>query len=490
MFGKDTKAEILIVEPDQKLGSRLKAVLAAENLVAELCQDPHQAIYRLRQGNFRLLIADIRSRGLSGTDLVVWTQHEHPDVHTLLITPDQADVLALGGLVQGAVMVLAEPLQLREFVRQVRLCLLPGLSADIRRVQLPDLLQIFALDPAGHVLELEDIASGSKGLLGICQQALCFARWYQGNDLALSGQDAFYQMLSVRHGVFRELPARDYHLQQLYSLPAALMQAATRMDQEMHAALTAGSAPDPLLFRAVTSVHLLSSAPQRIQGLTDILAELHLELEEAMLPDGTEPDTLLIYHLGPDTDARLIYRFCNSHPRIPVLLLAESEEIVTLELRQLAAAWAGLLRIFVLPPDLQAIRQLLLTASAQGYFGQLLHLSLLNQIQLFLMSCQRRKLLVKDLASGCSGCVYIENGRLIEAEFGLLRGQEAFDVLAGVGAGLVLETDWQTPVSRSLEGIEPYRLLLRLTPTPTELEDIQYLILRKVEASLEEVIKD
>ncbi len=83
------KLDILIVDDDRSLASTLAAGLRqrmGENIDVDICFRASEALVRLSQGTFDLVISDYQMPGISGLEMLNQIQLDHPDTILILIT--------------------------------------------------------------------------------------------------------------------------------------------------------------------------------------------------------------------------------------------------------------------------------------------------------------------------------------------------------------------------------------------------------------------
>ncbi|MDB5794825.1 MAG: secretion system protein [Noviherbaspirillum sp.] len=94
---------ILLVDDEPNVLSALRRVFHYENYEVVCCQDPAQALERIKQENFQIIISDYMMPGLNGGDLLKQARAIQPDMIRIMLT-GHADVNAVvGAMKAGAV---------------------------------------------------------------------------------------------------------------------------------------------------------------------------------------------------------------------------------------------------------------------------------------------------------------------------------------------------------------------------------------------------
>lgn len=80
------KAEVLIVDDEAIVGERLRDYLEKKGMSVETCTVSQQAIDRIKEKTFDVIVTDIKMEGPSGIDLLVAVKAEAPASEVILIT--------------------------------------------------------------------------------------------------------------------------------------------------------------------------------------------------------------------------------------------------------------------------------------------------------------------------------------------------------------------------------------------------------------------
>src|SRR5215831_2548177 len=111
---------ILIVDDDAGQRSLLDSFLKSQGFETVPVDSGEQALERLRQERFNMMISDVRMPGISGLETLRRARQEHSVLPVLLVTA-YADVRdAVGAMRDGALNYLAKPIDLDELAATVR----------------------------------------------------------------------------------------------------------------------------------------------------------------------------------------------------------------------------------------------------------------------------------------------------------------------------------------------------------------------------------
>ncbi|MEM7168175.1 MAG: HD domain-containing phosphohydrolase [Planctomycetota bacterium] len=117
----DGKLDVLIAEDDASVRDLITAIFEEEGWCPPtLAEDGLQALERLREKPWDILITDLNMPRLSGDDLVVAALEEHPDLTILVITGNGTIDKAVNLMKNGVFDFLTKPYSLDHFLMSVK----------------------------------------------------------------------------------------------------------------------------------------------------------------------------------------------------------------------------------------------------------------------------------------------------------------------------------------------------------------------------------
>ena len=122
MVERDTP-QILIVEDDEAMREFLCQAISRSGYYVEAVPDGTEALRRVEESHFDLLLTDIRMPGLDGIELVRLVRRRYPNLGVLLVTAYVQDALGAPDLDGWGVGVLSKPFNLSELIDRVETCL-------------------------------------------------------------------------------------------------------------------------------------------------------------------------------------------------------------------------------------------------------------------------------------------------------------------------------------------------------------------------------
>ena len=112
-------ARILLAEDDDSLRVFLSRALDKAGHFVVACSRGDEALSRLRQGVYDLLLTDIVMPGVDGIEVARLAAARTPDLRIMFITGFAAVALAAGSRAPEGSKVLSKPVHLREIVTEV-----------------------------------------------------------------------------------------------------------------------------------------------------------------------------------------------------------------------------------------------------------------------------------------------------------------------------------------------------------------------------------
>ena len=111
----DSKLEILVLDDEEIVGTRLKAVLEKAGYVVETCTDSRQAKNRIEQHRFDIVVTDLKMANIDGLQLFQVAKEKWPDCEVFLITGYATVEVTREALKKGIRDVIAKPFKITQF---------------------------------------------------------------------------------------------------------------------------------------------------------------------------------------------------------------------------------------------------------------------------------------------------------------------------------------------------------------------------------------
>ncbi|MCZ6572668.1 MAG: response regulator [Planctomycetota bacterium] len=115
------RGRILVVDDEEQIARLLTRALNRDGHEAEFATEPREALERIRQDSFDLLVTDLRMPGLTGLELIEAARKHHPTLEALIITAYASAESAVDALRHGVADYVMKPFttdQVRDAVRR------------------------------------------------------------------------------------------------------------------------------------------------------------------------------------------------------------------------------------------------------------------------------------------------------------------------------------------------------------------------------------
>lgn len=106
--------EILILDDEPIVGKRLKPMLERDGHRVEEFVDPREAITRLEEKNFNIVVTDIRMAEIDGIQILETVKTRSPKTKVIMITGYATLELARESMIKGSFDFIAKPFKVGE----------------------------------------------------------------------------------------------------------------------------------------------------------------------------------------------------------------------------------------------------------------------------------------------------------------------------------------------------------------------------------------
>jgi DNA-binding NtrC family response regulator len=107
-----TEPTVLIIDDNMEMATNLQEILEDEGVRVDVAQDGFQALSKLDEAGFDLVITDIRMPGMSGIDVLKTVHERWPRLPVIVMTAYSADATLDEAYTAGALDVLAKPVDI------------------------------------------------------------------------------------------------------------------------------------------------------------------------------------------------------------------------------------------------------------------------------------------------------------------------------------------------------------------------------------------
>jgi DNA-binding NtrC family response regulator len=103
---------ILILDDERIVCDRLRPSLEKLGFLIETCTDSNQAVTRLTEQHFDVLVTDLKMPGVGGLDVLAFTREHSPSTKVIVITGFATTETARQAMAGGAVEFIPKPFKM------------------------------------------------------------------------------------------------------------------------------------------------------------------------------------------------------------------------------------------------------------------------------------------------------------------------------------------------------------------------------------------
>ncbi len=437
---------LLWIEPSQALLKLVQQRL--KKVPCHFVESPTQAALFLEQQSVDAVLLAEHTEDKDA--FIQWLQQTHPLVDILVSTETEVDIapesewlwVPRQELLKHPDDTILGSIQQSDF------------QGELRHVSLFELTRLFSLSDSGKRLKVYDPGAESHGELFFKDRTLIAAQL--GDE---EGEPALVKIMGLEKGFFAELPWQEpdvYHFQEPYD--SLMMKAAQYLDES-------SQSNSPKKREEKSTLEILAIDHNRpIQHMYQAFFSRYghtvqsaLNSNEALrLLEQKRYDVILLEIAMEDEKGKRILKEIqrNAYPG-KVIIVSDTQSAAV---RQYCIS-RGAIKYFSKPLSLKELYTFLRYLFAQRSFrGTLKYMSLLDLVQLLTMGTQSHRI---EIRSGdTKGWLYFEKGRLIHANWGALRGEEACFGILRLESGTYREHVWNAPPGENVQ-LSPGQLLLK-----------------------------
>jgi len=115
----DPKIQIMVLDDEEIVGKRLKTALEKSNYEVEIFQDSREAVARIEEKEFDIVVTDVRMEEIGGMEVLEHVLERSARTKVILITGYATVEVAREALTRGAFDFIAKPFKpdaLREVI--------------------------------------------------------------------------------------------------------------------------------------------------------------------------------------------------------------------------------------------------------------------------------------------------------------------------------------------------------------------------------------
>jgi CheY-like chemotaxis protein len=191
--------QILIVDDDTSLASALRDEVVRMGYAAQICGSVNEAIEKLVNSQFDVLLTDLRMAGRDGIELIKAVSKISPQTRSLLMSAFATAKDYKVATEHGAIDVLTKPFtpaDLAEALRKAEDCQ-DGVQGTLHGVEIADILQLFHFGRRSLIVHV-----GSEGEIHVKEGEIVHAK-----TATAQGEEALEQLLGGSASSVRTAPS-------------------------------------------------------------------------------------------------------------------------------------------------------------------------------------------------------------------------------------------------------------------------------------------
>jgi DNA-binding NtrC family response regulator len=110
----NSKLQILVLDDEEIVVTRLKATLEKEGYVVETFTDSRQAKERIEENKFDIVVTDLKMANIDGMQLFEFVKQKYPDTKVILISGFATLKVVKDALQTGVRDVIAKPFKISQ----------------------------------------------------------------------------------------------------------------------------------------------------------------------------------------------------------------------------------------------------------------------------------------------------------------------------------------------------------------------------------------
>lgn len=111
---------VMVIDDNRALAENIKEILEEEDIHVEVADDGLQALDRLAQADFDLVITDVRMPGLDGVQVLKNIHERWPGLPVVVMTAYSSDSSLEEAAASGALGILSKPLDIQRVLEMIR----------------------------------------------------------------------------------------------------------------------------------------------------------------------------------------------------------------------------------------------------------------------------------------------------------------------------------------------------------------------------------
>lgn len=444
---------IMLIDDEPISAMVLKKYLTEAGYEVTYFNSATKAIEAVKTKDFPVIISDVNMPEMGGLAFLRWINTNKPQTDVILITGYATPQIRDSALKRGAIGFFEKPLDFSKLVEFINSKFKKDkFTGNIKNISLNEFIEmLLSLNKKRRVI-IDEPSTGKKATIYIHEGKIVEAE-YDG----FIGEQAFNKIVLLNNGIFHDeewqQPLSGFNINKSIK---ELFQQAEKLKKDKSALIIDPNNPETI--RLKNTKKILIVEPDK---LTRLIIEKYLSehgynclslesaLEAVKLMTKEHFDLVISEIKMPDLSGiEFLLWIKNNFSRTYVIIMSSniSENIENF------INTHGALGYYDKPINLVELDKFIVSKLLTGSFsGQMRDLSLLDYIKILVFDNSKKKIVVHDSVINKSGTIYISEGKIIYAEYGDLRGEEAFLNILKMEYGIFSDQEWEEPEENNIK---------------------------------------
>lgn len=431
--------KILIVDDDFTTSIILEKFLIKSGFSVTKADSAIKGSEIIKNEQFPIVITDINMPEISGLDFLLWIKENYPDTYVIVITGYGTDEIKDFVTKKGALNYFVKPVNLKKLLELIRFSTNKAFSGNISDVNLFDFINIMSLSGKQKSISITDQETKKKGLIFLKGKRVIHAEFDDSQ-----GKEAFLKIMRIKKGAFSEV-------EWVEPVEASVnMQSATLLIETFQIIENEASSQSKKRILIVDDdpiTPLIIEKYLSMQGFEVITAQS--AKEGANILKSHFIDLVITDLVMPEVNGLEFMLWIKEHsPRSSVIIITAYGSHAIKKF----ANQRGALNYFEKPVNLKELNTFIKDSFIdKGFSGGILEITLMDFIQIIVLSKSKKLISVVDPVENSEGKIYINNGNIIHAESKNLSGKEAFFSIFEMKSGIFFDLPWVEPIESTIK---------------------------------------
>jgi DNA-binding response OmpR family regulator len=456
---------ILVVDDDRFILNILERLFKAKNLPVLTTDSPVEAARLLKTEKFEIVITDINMPVLNGFELILWMKKNKIQTNIIVLSANYTEAMQKSYSRYGVLRFMSKPVNFENLLWTINVIRNEGFVSNVSEISLFDYLQMNNIGKKDIIISVNSGTSQNASQIYLKQGEIIHAVHQN-----LTGEEAFYKIMSLKGGNFTELVFHEPDEITVKIPTSSLIFRAGEVIDEENMKKISMLPPELQKVKGAELGYrvLITAADENTRNLiSDFLAKQPGILVEAsdsavltaqVFQERLFDLAIIDINMPEINGFELLLWMKKNNIIVKTILMSDedSEEVKNYALQQ------GAVKFFHKSSTLQDLYDFIKKDTLTGFTGTVSKISIFDYVQMIMLSRKDKVIVVHSPLTNFEGQIFFKNGGIVHAVFGELKGQEAFFKIVAIKGGMISEQPWHDPPETSIN-IPSVSLLFKAT---------------------------